>query len=167
MKNRYLALVVMAVVVLFGSRLQAAEADVAKDIEMLKQKIVELEQKLQEQKIAQQKYARKVAEEVHEEIEESLEERFGTLEIHGGAILYYQDSRTDELNGENSDSPSDAGFTADIELTWKPPCRCRRRGVLCAYSRRQRYRSRPHRRRGHQAGRRAAGQLEHDRRRQL
>lgn len=135
MKNRYLALVVMAVVVLFGSRLQAAEADVAKDIEMLKQKIVELEQKLQEQKIAQQKYARKVAEEVHEEIEESLEERFGTLEIHGGAILYYQDSRTDELNGENSDSPSDAGFTADIELTWKPPCQLPKTGSsLCVFT---------------------------------
>ena len=120
MKKRYLALVVMAVVVLFGSRLQAAEADVAKDIEMLKQKIVELEQKLQEQKIAQQKYARKVAEEVHEEIDEHLEERFGTLEIHGGAVLYYQDSRTDELDGAKADSPSGAGFTADLELTWKP-----------------------------------------------
>jgi len=120
MKNRYLALVVMAVVVLFGSRLQAAEADVVKDIEMLKQKIVELEQKLQEQKIAQQKYARKVAEEVHEEIEESLEERFGTLEIHGGAVLYYQGSQVSQLNGENADSPSGAGFTADLELTWKP-----------------------------------------------
>ena len=120
MKKRYLALVVMAVVVLFGSRLQAAEADVVKDIEMLKQKIVELEQKLQEQKIAQQKYARKVAEEVHEEIEESLEERFGTLEIHGGAVLYYQGSQVSQLNGENADSPSGAGFTADLELTWKP-----------------------------------------------
>ncbi len=46
MKKRYLALVVIAVVVLFGSRLQAADTDVAKDIEMLKLKIFELEQKL-------------------------------------------------------------------------------------------------------------------------
>jgi hypothetical protein len=51
---------------------------------------------------------------------EALEERFGTLEIHGGALLYYQGSHTDELNGEQADSPSGAGFTADLELTWKP-----------------------------------------------
>jgi hypothetical protein len=86
----------------------------------LKQKIVELEQKLQEQKIAQQKYARKVAEEVHEEIDEHLEERFGTLELHGGAVLYYQGSQVHQLDGENADSPSGAGFTGDLELTWKP-----------------------------------------------
>jgi hypothetical protein len=37
---------------------------------------------------------------IEEKIGEALEERFGTLEIHGGAILYYQDSQADELDGE-------------------------------------------------------------------
>ena len=41
-------------------------------------------------------------------------------EIHGGALLYYQGSQTDELDGEKANSPSGAGFTADLELTWKP-----------------------------------------------
>jgi hypothetical protein len=34
--------------------------------------------------------------------------------------LYYQDSQTDELGGEKADSPSGAGFTADLEFTWHP-----------------------------------------------
>ena len=57
---------------------------------------------------------------IEEKIGEALEERFGTLEIHGGAVLYYQGSQVSQLNGENADSPSGAGFTADLELTWKP-----------------------------------------------
>jgi hypothetical protein len=35
-------------------------------------------------------------------------------------VLYYQGSQVSQLNGENANSPSGAGFTADLELTWKP-----------------------------------------------
>ena len=132
MKGKLQVLVIILTIALFGSPTQATELDLARDIDLLKQKIGELEQKLQEQKIAQQKYARKVAEEVHEEIDEHLEERFGTLEIHGGAVLYYQGSQVSQLNGENADSPSGAGFTADLELTWKPALPLVENGIFYA-----------------------------------
>jgi hypothetical protein len=33
---------------------------------------------------------------IEEKIGEALEERFGTLEIHGGAVLYYQGSQVSQ-----------------------------------------------------------------------
>ena len=35
-------------------------------------------------------------------------------------MLYYQGSEAGELDGLHADSPSGAGFTVDLELTWKP-----------------------------------------------
>ena len=84
------------------------------------ERIEELEQKLEEQESLAKRQAAKTEKNIEEKIGEALEERFGTLEIHGGAILYYQGSQVHQLNGENADSPSGAGFTADLELTWKP-----------------------------------------------
>ena len=111
---------VMALVLVSGAPALASPADLAKDIEMLKQKITDLERQLQEQRVAQKKAIRQIDEKIHEEVEEHFEERFGTLEIHGGAVLYYQGSEAGELDGLHADSPSGAGFTADLELTWKP-----------------------------------------------
>lgn len=111
----------------------AAEADVLKELEALKKRVQELEQQISDAKPTSVKPAAHEHKHSHghghshgdhdaidDKIAEALEERFGTLEIHGGAILYYQDSRTDALEGENADSPSGAGFAADLELTWKP-----------------------------------------------
>lgn len=114
-------MIIVAMAVL-GPNLTAAadNAAVLEEIQSLKKRIEELEEKLEEQEALSKRQAAKVEDSIGGKIEEALEERFGTLEIHGGAILYYQDSQTDELGGEKSDSPSGAGFTADLELTWHP-----------------------------------------------
>ncbi len=106
----------------FGATLGSAaeKSDIHKEIQQLKERIKELEEKLDERESAEKKQTAKTEKKIDEKIEEALEERFGTLEIHGGAIVYYQDSRTDELDGAKADSPSGAGFAADLELTWKP-----------------------------------------------
>jgi hypothetical protein len=98
----------------------AAEADVSQELKDLKNRIEELEQQIKKVEDAGSEQASKAENKTAEQIEEALEERFGTLEIHGGAILYYQDSRTDELGGEKADSPSGAGFAANLEFTWHP-----------------------------------------------
>ena len=102
-----------------GSAL-ADTAAILKEVQSLKERIEELEQKLEEQEILSKRQVAKTEKNIEEKIGEALEERFGTLEIHGGAVLYYQGSQVSQLNGENADSPSGAGFTADLELTWKP-----------------------------------------------
>ncbi len=103
-----------------GGRALADNAAILKEIQSMKERIEELEQKLEEQESLARRQAAKTEKNIEEKIGTALEERLGTLEIHGGALLYYQDSRTDELDGAKADSPSGAGFTADLELTWKP-----------------------------------------------
>ena len=56
----------------------------------MKERIEELEQKLEEQETLAKRQAAKTEKNIEEKIGETLEERFGTLEIHGGAVLYYQ-----------------------------------------------------------------------------
>jgi carbohydrate-selective porin OprB len=120
MKKGWVVLCVLLFITGTSSLASADNAAVLKEIQALKERIEELEQKLEEQEAATKKQAAKTDKDTDEKIGDVLEERFGTLGIHGGAVIYYQDSRTDELNGENADSPSGAGFTADLELTWKP-----------------------------------------------
>ena len=98
----------------------AADSDLSKELSDMKNRIEELEQQLSGREAAEDQQASKVEKNIEEKIGEALEERFGTLEIHGGAAVYYQGSQVNELNGENADSPSGAGFAADLELTWKP-----------------------------------------------
>jgi hypothetical protein len=120
MKYISLCMIIVALAVLGPNLTAAADNAVLKEIQSLKERIEELEEKIDEQESLAKRQAAKTEAGIEEKIGEALEERFGTLEIHGGAILYYQDSQTDELGGEKADSPSGAGFTADIELTWKP-----------------------------------------------
>jgi hypothetical protein len=103
-----------------SGRVPADNATTLKEVQSLKERIEELEQKLEEQESLAKRQAAKTEKTIEEKIGEALEERFGTLEIHGGAILYYQGSQTDELDGSHANSPSGAGFTADLEFTWKP-----------------------------------------------
>jgi hypothetical protein len=120
MKKCWVVLIALLFITGLNSRALADNAQILKEIQSLKERIEELEEKLEEQEALAKRQAAKAEDSIGSKIEEALEERFGTLEIHGGAILYYQDSRTDELNGEKADSPSGAGFTADLEFTWHP-----------------------------------------------
>jgi len=120
MKKCWIVLCALLFIAGTGDRALADNAGIMKEIQSLKERIEELEEKLEEQESLAKRQAAKTETSIEEKIGEALEERFGTLEIHGGAILYYQDSGADELNGEHADSPSGAGFTADLELTWKP-----------------------------------------------
>lgn len=120
MKRYGVALIVLMFSVGFGGSALADTSAILKELQALKERIEELEQKLEEQELLAKRQAVKSEAKVEEKIGEALEERFGTLEVHGGAILYYQESRTDELEGEKAGSPSGAGFAADLELTWKP-----------------------------------------------
>jgi hypothetical protein len=120
MKKCWVVLIALLFITVLSGRALADNAAVLKEIQSLKERIEELEEKLEEQESLAKRQAAKTEAGIEEKIGEALEERFGTLEIHGGAILYYQDSQTDELGGEKADSPSGAGFTADLELTWHP-----------------------------------------------
>jgi len=120
MKKGVVILLALLSVAGTGGFALADNATILKEIRSLKERIEELEQKLEEQESLAKRQVAKTEKNIEEKISESLEERFGTLEIHGGAILYYQSSQTDELDGAKADSPSGAGFTADLELTWKP-----------------------------------------------
>ena len=120
MKKCWILLCALLFLTGISGRALADNATIQKEIQSLKERIEELEQKLGEQEVAAKKESAKTEKTIEEKIGEALEERFGTLEIHGGAVLYYQDSQVHQLNDENADSPSGAGFAADLELTWKP-----------------------------------------------
>jgi hypothetical protein len=120
MKTVWIVLCALLVITAGSSRAWADTAAILKEVQSLKQRIAELEQKLQEQETLSKRQAASTEKQVGAKIEETLEERFGTLSLHGGAVLYYQGSQVHQLEGENADSPSGAGFTGDLELTWKP-----------------------------------------------
>ena len=120
MKRCWMVLFALLFITTTSGRALADNATILKEIQTMKERIEELEQKLEEQESLAKRQVSKTEKNIEDKIGEALEERFGTLEIHGGAILYYQGSQTDELDGAKADSPSGAGFTADLELTWKP-----------------------------------------------
>jgi len=120
MKRYWMVLLALLFIAGTSGRALAENAAILKEIQSMKERIQELERKLEEQEILSKRQVAKTEKNIEEKIGEALGERFGTLEIHGGAVLYYQGSQVSQLNGENADSPSGAGFTADLELTWKP-----------------------------------------------
>jgi hypothetical protein len=120
MKKVWIILCALLFIQVGSARGLADTAAVLKEVQSLKERIEELEQKLEEQEALAKRQAAKTEKQIDEKIEETLVDRFGTLSLHGGAVLYYQGSRVHQLDGENADSPSGAGFTGDLELTWKP-----------------------------------------------
>ena len=120
--KKIVLIMISIVLVIYGGNngIAADNSDIQKEIDQLKDKIQELEQKLEERESAEKEQASKTDKNIEEKIGKTIEERFGTLEVHGGAILYYQGSQDHQLNGEDANSPSGAGFTADLALTWKP-----------------------------------------------
>jgi hypothetical protein len=117
MKKCWAAVIALLFIAALSGRALVDNAAVLKEIQALKERIEELEEKLEEQESLAKRRAAKTEAGIEDKIGAALEERFGTLEVHGGAILYYQDSQADELDGESADSPSGAGFAADLELT--------------------------------------------------
>jgi Carbohydrate-selective porin, OprB family len=120
MNRCWMVLVALLFIEGTSGRALSDNATILKEIQSMKERIAELEQKLEEQETLSNRQAAKTEKQIGEKIEETLEERFGTLSLHGGAVLYYQGSQVHQLEGENADSPSGAGFTGDLELTWKP-----------------------------------------------
>jgi hypothetical protein len=120
MKTCWTILLALVFLVSATGGAMADSAKIMKELQALKERIEELEQKLEEQESLAKRQVAKTEKQIDEKVGEALEERFGTLEIHGGAVLYYQGSEAGELDGLHADSPSGAGFTVDLELTWKP-----------------------------------------------
>ncbi len=81
------------------------------ELEALKQRVELLERKLREKSESE----KEIAEEVKE-----LKEKLGSLEIHGGAVVYYQGANADKVDGEELSNPSGTGYVADLELSFKP-----------------------------------------------
>jgi hypothetical protein len=120
MKTFWTILLALVFLVSATGGAMADNTKIMKELQALRERIEELEQKLEEQESLAKRQAAKTEKQIDEKVDEALEERFGSLEIHGGAVLYYQGSQAGELDGLHADSPSGAGFTADLELTWKP-----------------------------------------------
>jgi hypothetical protein len=97
-----------------------AESDLRKELEGLKQRMLELEAQLKTREESKT-IAPAATEEKTNEIEQILKGRFGSLSIHGGAVGYYQgrnDARYDD--GEDFGNPDGFGIAADLELGFKP-----------------------------------------------
>ncbi len=113
----------------------AGENDLQREMDALKQKVSELEEKLEQ---AQQEAVRQREEDLAKagaveekaegseeakgsiaEIKEDIKENLG-LEFHGGAVAFYQGAISDRIGGEKIDDASGAGVVTDLELSWKP-----------------------------------------------
>ena len=81
------------------------------ELEALKQRVELLEKKLKEKSENEEKIAKEV---------EELKKKLGSLEIHGGAVVYYQGADVDEIDNQNFSNPSGSGYVADLELSFKP-----------------------------------------------
>ena len=93
MKKGWIVLRALLFIAGTSGRALADNATILKEIQSMKERIEELEQKLEEQESLAKRQVAKTEKNIEEKIGEALEERFGTLEIHGGAVLYYQGSQ--------------------------------------------------------------------------
>jgi hypothetical protein len=121
MKRVWIALLsVLLVMGWFGRGLAADKPDIHKEIELLKERIQELEQRLNEQEAAGKKQAAKTEKTIGEKIDEVLGDRFGSLSIHGSIVAYWQGANEPEIGGLSFNSSNGAGYAADLELTLQP-----------------------------------------------
>ena len=93
MKNIWMILIALLFVLGVNGGAMADNTKILKELQALKERIEELEQKLEEQESLAKRQVAKTEKQIDEKVGEALEERFGALEIHGGAVLYYQGSR--------------------------------------------------------------------------
>ena len=114
MKTCWMSLIVLLCIIGFDDRAPADDTVTSQEPQAPERATAGPEQEREGRKSAEPE------ERAHEKTGLVLEGGFGTLEIHGGAVFYYQGSRTDELDGADADSPGGPGATADLELVWKP-----------------------------------------------
>ena len=136
MRKRFMLLLGMFLVVISVSVARASEADLNKELEILEQRVAELEMKLEqaagegaeengEKAKARSGEAKEKAEGYEEikprmaEVKEEIKEQPG-LEFHGGAVSFYQGATVGKLEGGYPTNPSGAGIITDLQLTWKP-----------------------------------------------
>ena len=130
---------VMAFVLVSGAPALASSADLAKDIEMLKQKITELEKQLQEQSVVQKKAIRQIDEKIHNDTSLNLLDAYytheffdKTLKVTGGKAknLMFLDGNAFANNEKqqfvgkpfvnNSVLDSESEYTPLLEMELKP-----------------------------------------------
>ena len=103
----------------FANAAGSVEEELDEEIEQLKQRIRELEQKQTKQNEA-------LAEQEEERDSETtffneLTDRFGTLSVHGDVVGYYQGAIIDgTIAGENLSDPSGFGYVADLQFAFVP-----------------------------------------------
>ncbi len=107
-------------VFLFGheSAAKANEADILKEIEQLKLRIAQLEEKLKERPAEETTWQEES--ESEKGAKDVLEEKLGTLSIHGGVVGYYQGASKSKIGGTHFGNPDGAGFAADLEFSFEP-----------------------------------------------
>ncbi len=108
--KRLLSLSTLALIVSSTPALSADE-ELLRELKALKQRVELLEKKLKEKSESEEKIAKEVAE---------LKEKLESLEIHGGAVIYYQGANVDKIDNQNFSNPSGSGYVADLEVSFKP-----------------------------------------------
>ncbi len=109
--RKVLGVATLTTLLLSANSFAQTDEEVLRELQLLKQKIQMLEEQLKEKN--------KKEEEVAKEVEE-IKEKLGSLEIHGGATLYYQGATVDKIDGQKYKNPSGTGYTADLEISFKP-----------------------------------------------
>lgn len=117
--RRLILLVFVLMVVGLPSMAPASNGDLRKELDELKERVKKLEAQLEEKEQARGEEVGTRGTEL-EAIEKGLEERFGTLAIHGSVVGYWQGANEPEIGGEDFRSSNGAGYTADLELTFRP-----------------------------------------------
>jgi carbohydrate-selective porin OprB len=117
--RRLILLVWILNVVCLPSMALASDGDLRKELEELKERVKKLEAQLEEKEQGQKEEIGTRGAEL-EAIKKGLEERFGTLAIHGSVVGYWQGANEPEIGGEEFRSSNGAGYTADLELTFRP-----------------------------------------------
>jgi hypothetical protein len=141
LRRLFRAVMVVAFILGTFSLAQASDEDLKKELAILKQKVSELETKLDQvgaQKEGEDKQTAKVKTkqaadenkegteeykphllEIKEELREVVKDKWG-LEFHGGAVAYYQGSPSVRVEREDISGASGGGGVADLSLAWRP-----------------------------------------------
>jgi hypothetical protein len=106
-----------------GRGLAADKSDIQKEIELLKERIQELEQRLNKQEAAGKEQAAKTEKSLGDKVGEALCERFGSLSIHGSIAGYWQGASKPTISGEEFRTSNGAGYSGDLELSFRPTAR--------------------------------------------
>ena len=111
--------VIAAAFLAFANAAGSVEEELDEEIEQLKQRIRELEQKQTKQDEALD--AQEQEQDSKATFFKELTDRFGTLSVHGDVVGYYQGAIIDgPIAGENLSDPSGFGYVADLEFSFAP-----------------------------------------------